>query len=342
MSGEVSQQRLASQKLSKSITYYYTPITAAEDSTKDCPAPATLCPSALSSASSLSDSPASSSNLLQSSSSSSPLLSNPPTPLSSQTTQPSDPAAPIATTSSSSPRPLLLLLPWLGAKPIAVAKYRDLYLEHGVDVLVVESNVMHFLWPRWGLDYGLEILTVLDKPQFSGRPLLVHSCSIGGYTFSQILTHIAQRPEEHAGLAQRMIGHVYDSLVVGTLEHMATGLGRTLLPRFPGLVTNAAMFYFWLFKTHTADYYHRSIHVFQNNPVTAPALFFFCENDAMCDPVVMETVIDLWRKRGVAVESRKWKESVHAAHLRCHPEDYLSTFEKFMTSLPISSLKAKM
>lgn len=124
---------------------------------------------------------------------------------------------------ASASRPLLLFFSWLGAQPGPVAKYRDLYLDRGMDVLVVRSNVMHFLWPQWGLDYGLEVLKVLEEPQFSGRPVLVHASSIGGFTFTQTLTHVAQEQKEHAGLAQRVIGHIYDSLVVGTLEHMAIG-----------------------------------------------------------------------------------------------------------------------
>ncbi|XP_045927978.1 uncharacterized protein LOC123984832 isoform X1 [Micropterus dolomieu] len=251
-------------------------------------------------------------------------------------------SSPLLSDSASTSRPLLLLFSWLGAQLGAVAKYRDLYLDHGMDVLVVQSSVMHFLWPRWGLDYGMEVLKVLEEPQFLERAVLVHASSIGGYTFTQVLTHISQRPEKHAGLAHRVIGHIYDSLVVGTLEHMAIGLGKTLVPSFEGLVKNAALLYFWLFKTHTADFYENSIQVFLNNPITAPALFFFSENDALCNPVVMEKCIDLWRKRGVTVESRKWKESIHAAHMRCHPEDYLSTLEKFLNSLAISSLRAKM
>lgn len=218
----------------------------------------------------------------------------------------------------------------------------DLYLDRGMDVLLVQSNVMHFLWPRWGLDYGLEVLKVLEEPQFSERAVLVHASSIGGYTFAQTVAHIVPGWSKHAGLAQRVIGHIYDSLVVGTLEHMAIGLGKTLMPRFERFVKNIAMFYFWLFKTHTADYYDNSVQVFHNSPITAPALFFFSENDAMCNTADIEKLIDLWRKRGVTVESRKWKVSKHAAHMRCHPEDYLSTLEKFLSSLPISSLKAKM
>ncbi|KAM7367161.1 hypothetical protein PAMP_015085 [Pampus punctatissimus] len=256
------------------------------------------------------------------------------TPLSSLNTHQSN--------SATASRPLLLFLSWLGAQPGAVTKYTDMYLECGMDVLLVQSSVLHFLWPPWGLEYGLEVLKVLEEPQFSGRPVLVYASSIGGYTFTQILTHIAHGPKEHAGLVDRVVGHIYDSLVAGTLEHMAIGLGRTLVPRFEGLVKNIAMFYFWLFKSRTADFYNNSVRIFHNSPIIAPALFFFCENDALCDPVAVENIIDLWRGRGVAVESRKWKKSIHAAHMRCHPEEYLSTLERFLNSLPVSSLKAKM
>ncbi|RVE56689.1 hypothetical protein OJAV_G00223770 [Oryzias javanicus] len=237
-------------------------------------------------------------------------------------------------------RPLLVFFSWLGAQPVAVAKYRNLYLERGMDVLLVQSSVMHFLWPRWGLDYGLEVLHILEEPPFSGRDVLVHASSIGGYTFTQVLTHIAQEPKRHDVLAQRVIGHIYDSLVVGSLEHMATGLGKTLLPRLEGFIKNTAMLYFWLFKTHTADFYENSIQVFHRSPVTSPALFFFSENDAMCNPAVLEKLIDFWKRRGVSVNNKRWKESKHAAHLRCHPEEYLSTLQHFLNSLPASSLTA--
>ncbi|XP_034718969.1 uncharacterized protein LOC117938454 isoform X2 [Etheostoma cragini] len=330
MSEQVNGRRFITKRISYGITYYYTPFLEAGEQT--------LCPAKAMSQTSPALCPISPSALPLSNSSadpaSCPLLSDSPshTPVSSQNQSDSEATS----------HPLLLFFSWLGAEPRAVGKYRDLYLDRGMDVLLVQSNVMHFLWPRWGLDHGLKVLKVLEEPQFSGRAVLVHTSSIGGYTFTQTLTHIAQGQKKHAWLAQRVIGHIYDSLVVGTLHHMAIGLGRTLMPRFSNLIKNVAMFYFWLFKTHTADFYNDSIQVFRNSPITAPALFFFSENDALCDLADMETLIDLWRKRGVTVESRKWKESKHAAHMRCHPEDYLFTLEKFLNSLPISSAKAKM
>ncbi|XP_029019554.1 uncharacterized protein LOC114862948 [Betta splendens] len=249
------------------------------------------------------------------------------------------PAASLPSDSPASPpasRPLLVFFPWLGARPRGLARYRDLYLARGMDVLLVQSAAAHFLWPRWGRDYGAEILKVLEGPRFAERRVLVHATSIGGFTFSQTLAHVARGPAKHKGLAQRVIGHIYDSLVVGSLEHMAIGLGRTLMPRFQGLVKNLALLYFWLFKSHTADLYNDSIQVFHNSPVTAPALFFFCENDAMCDPGALEALMDGWRGRGIDVHSRKWKESVHAAHMRCHSEDYHSSLERFLEPLTSS------
>lgn len=183
MTGQVKEERFVTRRITKGMTYYYTPVRAA------CPAK-------------------------DFESSISPVT---PAPEPHRDSIHSTPGL-----STASP-PLLLLFSWLGAQPGPVAKYRDLYLERGMDVLLVQSNVMHFLWPRWGLEYGLEVLRVLEEPQFSGRSVLVHASSIGGYTFTQVLTHISQEPQQHAILAQRVIGHIYDSLVVGTLEHMAIG-----------------------------------------------------------------------------------------------------------------------
>ncbi|KAM9401837.1 uncharacterized protein ACWYII_029247 isoform 4-T4 [Salvelinus alpinus] len=330
----VREGRFIAQRITRSITYYYTSRTPGGDSPS--PSPPTISPT-----SSHLDTPLPSPSY----SLSTPFLPDLPThhDVSSILTPSALDVPPLSPSSPSSHRPLLLLLfPWLGARPGAMGKYRDIYLERGLDILSVESTVWHFLWPRWGLEYAAEVLELLDDPRFKGRPLLVHAFSIGGYTFCQLLSQMVREPHKYPGLAQRVIGHVYDSLVIGSLEHMATGLGKTLFPRIEPLVRYTALLYFWLFKSQTVHYYDNSVQVFYNSPVTAPALFFFCENDAMCDPVTMEAVLDFWRKRGVAVETRKWKESVHAAHLRCHREEYLSTLETFFHLLNIAPLRAKM
>uniref|UniRef100_A0A672MD48 Si:dkey-5i3.5 n=1 Tax=Sinocyclocheilus grahami TaxID=75366 RepID=A0A672MD48_SINGR len=124
------------------------------------------------------------------------------------------------------PKPILLMLPWLGSRPQAIAKYCDIYFRTGFDVLIVESAVSQFLWPRWGLEYGGHVLELLESECFSQRPLLVHAFSIGGYTFGQVLVHVAKDTQRYQGLTNRIRGHIYDSLVMGSLEHMANGTYR--------------------------------------------------------------------------------------------------------------------
>lgn len=132
-------------------------------------------------------------------------------------------AATTTTASAEQPRPLLLLLPWLGSRPQAISKYCEIYFRTGFDVLMVESEVSQFLWPRWGVEYGARVLDVLESERFSHRPVLVHAFSIGGYTFSQIMVHLARDGQRYQGLTQRICGQIYDSLVMGSLERMATG-----------------------------------------------------------------------------------------------------------------------
>lgn len=184
--------------IKKSITYYSTPLSEQQ----------ILCPTKDS----------------KTSSSLRPTSSLPPSGLPLNNSPSADiSTSPLLSSTLSTSRPLLVFFAWLGAKPKDVAKYRNIYLDRGFDVLVVYSSVKHFLWPQCGLSYGLEVMKVLEEPQLTGRQLVVHATSIGGYTFTQILTHIVAGVEKHSALAQRVRGHIYDSLVAGTLEHMATG-----------------------------------------------------------------------------------------------------------------------
>ncbi|XP_061679430.1 uncharacterized protein si:dkey-5i3.5 isoform X2 [Syngnathoides biaculeatus] len=239
-------------------------------------------------------------------------------------------------------KPLTLMLPWLGARPQAVAKYCELYLRTGFDVLVVESEVQEFLWPRWSLQHGKKLLDLLHSERFASRPLLVHAFSIGGFTFSQLLVLVSEDPQKYEALAARIKGQIYDSLVVGSVELMASGVAKIAFPRWEIPVKHMSLFYFNTFKRQTVDYYNKSINVFWNSPVTAPALFFYCDNDPLSNPTALEEVVNFWRGRGVVLTAKKWEHSKHAGHLKMHPQEYVDTLESFLHSLHMVPLKAKM
>ncbi|XP_042268681.1 uncharacterized protein si:dkey-5i3.5 isoform X2 [Thunnus maccoyii] len=213
------------------------------------------------------------------------------------------PASGCQTKASEDNKPLTLMLPWLGSRPQAVAKYCEIYFRTGFDVLVVESEVKEFLWPRWGLDHGKSLLELLNSERFVSRPLLVHAFSIGGYTFSQLLVHVSKDTQKYQDLTNRIKGQVYDSLVVGSLETMAVGLGKTVFPRWETLVK---------------------------------------QNDPLSDPQALEELIDFWQKRGINITAKKWEDSTHAGHIKRHPQEYVTTLDMFLHSLHIAPLKAKM
>ncbi|KAF3688902.1 Transmembrane protein 53 [Channa argus] len=252
------------------------------------------------------------------------------------------PASRLQYQTSDDDKPLMLMLPWLGSRPQAVSKYCEIYFRTGLDVLVVESEVQEFLWPRWGLEHGKKLLELLQSERFASRPILVHAFSIGGYTFAQLLVYASEDTEKYQLLTKRIIGQVYDSLVVGSLENMATGLGKTIIPRWETLVKQVSLLYFSMFKHQTVDYFNTGLEVFWNNPITAPALFFYCENDELSSAQTLEEHIDLWRKRGIDVTAKKWKDSTHAGHLKSHQQEYLTTINSFLHSLCMAPLKSKM
>ncbi|KAG8576670.1 hypothetical protein GDO81_009932 [Engystomops pustulosus] len=128
---------------------------------------------------------------------------------------------PEASENDPSARPLLLFLPWLGSNARSHEKYIQIYFKLGFDVLVAESSLSHFLWPKTGLTYaGCLLDKLMGEKELCSRKLYLHAMSIGGYTFAQMLVASSKEQQE---VLKRIHGQVFDSLVVGSMEKMATG-----------------------------------------------------------------------------------------------------------------------
>ncbi|KAM3924898.1 transmembrane protein 53-like [Leptodactylus fuscus] len=240
-----------------------------------------------------------------------------------------------------SARPLVLFLPWLGSNARSHEKYIQLYFKLGFDVLVAESSLSHFLWPKTGLNYAEHLLDILMvEKDLCSRKLYLHAMSIGGYTFAQMLVGSSKEQREMLG---RIHGQVFDSLVVGSMERMATGVARVVsLPLLRSLIVRGTLLYFSLLKSHTADYYDKGIKAFWENPVTCPALFFYCINDPMSDHTMVDMIQQDWEKKGIEVQGKKWEKSVHAGHLREHTQEYTDILNNFINGLQATVPKSKL
>ncbi|GCC21287.1 uncharacterized protein [Chiloscyllium punctatum] len=127
-------------------------------------------------------------------------------------------------TLNGAPRPLLLFLPWYGAKCHAMDHYRQIYYPYGFDILSVESSILHFLWPQYGLSYASEVLDLLQSEPFSSRPLLIHASSIGGFLFAEMLIITQRDVPRYSSFGSRIMGQIFDSLVAGDVELLANGV----------------------------------------------------------------------------------------------------------------------
>ncbi|XP_069812378.1 transmembrane protein 53-like [Dendropsophus ebraccatus] len=240
-----------------------------------------------------------------------------------------------------SPRPLLLFLPWLGSSAKSFEKYIQLYFKLGFDVLVAESSLLHFLWPKTGLEYAGHLLDLLmGEKDLCSRKLYLHAMSIGGYTFAQMLVGSSKEQRE---MLERIHGQVFDSLVIGSLEKMATGVARMVTyPLIQSLVVRVTLLYFSLLKSHTTDYYEKGIQAFLEKPVPCPGLFFYCQNDPLSDHTTVDELLHLWRKKGMKVQGKKWENSVHAGHLRKHTQEYTDVLNNFINGLHAKVPKSKL
>lgn len=242
------------------------------------------------------------------------------------------------------PRPLLLLLPWLGAPQGAQAKYLQLYLCSGFDVLVVESALRHFLCPRLGLGRAARVLELLQGPGvLAARPLVVHALSLGGYTFAQMLLLIRRQPGRYSAVATRLWGHIFDSLVVGNLDRMALGVSQLIRPQALGpIIKTTASLYFHLCPGCTVRHYEEAVGAFQQPPVRAPTLVFYSHDDPLCDVARLRQLMAGWQQEGMAVWTQAWETSRHAAHLRQHPLEYRSALAAFLARLGLAMPPARL
>ncbi|KAG8576667.1 hypothetical protein GDO81_009932 [Engystomops pustulosus] len=248
---------------------------------------------------------------------------------------------PEASENDPSARPLLLFLPWLGSNARSHEKYIQIYFKLGFDVLVAESSLSHFLWPKTGLTYaGCLLDKLMGEKELCSRKLYLHAMSIGGYTFAQMLVASSKEQQE---VLKRIHGQVFDSLVVGSMEKMATGVARMVSkPLFEPLLVRVTLLYFSLLKAHTADYYDKGIQAFWENPVNCPALFFYCMNDPMSDHTTVDKLLQAWEKKGIKVQGKNWETSVHAGHLRRHTQEYTDILNNFINDLQAKVPKSKL
>ncbi|CAK8672586.1 unnamed protein product [Clavelina lepadiformis] len=231
----------------------------------------------------------------------------------------------ISTSTVSTSKPLVLMLPWLGATKSAASKYIKLYEEVGCQVLVKHSYYKDFLWPATGLNNSRRfLLDVKKKMETDNQPIIIHSMSIGCYFYALMLIHLQREPDIFRTILDNIKVQVVDSPVVGTLEEMAIGVSTTSTKNrtISRLIKSSIMSYFALSRPFTVKIYTEAIDAMKLRPCVVPSLILSSTDDPMALPESVKDFIRSWENVGVDVTSKVWTDSGHVQHLRNHPVLY--------------------
>lgn len=127
-------------------------------------------------------------------------------------------------------KPLVLLFQWLYAKPHEVRKYCALYHEIGLDVLAVRGKISHFLWLPEGVKLAAELFCYLERHRPPNEKLLVHASSLGAYNYTiTLMATENEASKEYQNFRERVVGQIFDSIVIGTYEDMSEGLSEVII-----------------------------------------------------------------------------------------------------------------
>lgn len=121
-------------------------------------------------------------------------------------------------------KPFVIIFNWLYAKSSSMQKYSRLYHDLGLDVLSVQGNLAHFLWPPKGFKLSCELLNYLKEYRPPEEEFFIHAFSVGAYNYTIAMQHAAEKPSESGDFRQRVCGQIFDSIVIGTYENMSKGI----------------------------------------------------------------------------------------------------------------------
>lgn len=232
--------------------------------------------------------------------------------------------------------PLVLMFDWLFAKPGALAKYCNLYHGKGMDVIVINGKLRHFLWPPTGFKLVDDVLDYVMKERSCRERFLVHAFSIGAYIYTLMMIHACD-VEKYRQFKTNVVGQVFDSIVIGNYDNMSTGIASTFTRNKVVKTSTLCLMnaYYNMTRKHTRDRYDEFVHYFIHNPIQVPTLVLYSLNDPMSDPQAVGNMINTWKNKfpSFDVEEKFWEQSVHAAHIKFHEKEYVENWEEFMQKI---------
>ncbi len=231
-------------------------------------------------------------------------------------------------------RPLAIVYGWLGAKSRHIHKYGDFYLGKGFDVLHIKIHPAELLWPKRTQDVVQQIVNFAHERKT--QSLLIHGFSVGAYLFGETLNRIVAEPKKYGHVMNQIVGQVFDSPVDYTGIPEGFSKAVTQIPIGQKILRNIIKSYMQIFYNLTTKHYKASSDIVKANPMDAPCLMLYSDEDPLSTPQFNEGVIDMWRQNGVEVFGKRFSSSPHVSHFHMHPVEYITQLNDFLTHIGLN------
>lgn len=231
--------------------------------------------------------------------------------------------------------PLILFLPWLGAKDTHFERYRKLYLGLGFDVLTVRVHPTQVLFPTRGAQVvAQEVLDFLANHPNYDR-LTVHAFSVGIYQLGEIFVRIRKTGDQYADLLPRFKAQVYDSFTNYTAAPTGFSIILTNNPYLRKVVKALFQVQALVMYPICTVHLRASLLAFHDNIINCPALIINSKLDEVTSVEDTTRLVDTWRNKGLDVTLRMFDDSEHVKHIVKYPDCYTNDLLRLLRKVQL-------
>lgn len=226
--------------------------------------------------------------------------------------------------------PVVVILSWMGAQKKHLSKYKTFYESKGYEVHCVLNDLKTAMFPPASRAQAQRIADFIAG-QPADRPVLIHAFSIGTGIYGLLLDSLRHEKEQLDQFRKKVVGVVFDSGPAPIFPNdVAKGL-NTVFPVVSKAIWEPIVTAFFS-VTRARKWYGQSEDALRKFQFPAPQLYFFSGDDQVIPNIqtAVEEFIEKNKQHGVEVYKKFWEKSVHASHLKIHPEEYLHNLSNFV------------
>lgn len=221
-------------------------------------------------------------------------------------------------------RPLVLMLPFLGAKQNHLDKFSKIHLDLGYDVVIPTVDAYRYMFPGKLINcIGEDIVKFLENNNYYEK-IFIHGFSAGAFLWGICITEMIQDFPRYQSLLDRIQGELWDSLT--NTHEVAFGISKTIFPTndfMQKTLEKTLLLHLSTFYQSAGIHYKKVSDVFMNTKdVHKPSLLIFSKTDIVSGEAGIRKSIASLNAANVDTTALCFDKSPHVEHYRYHKEEY--------------------